>query len=69
MAIILRRGSAAIPAAANIELWNRTAEEIADWMIATDREKAEEVCRLLSARLASLIFFFTGHGLVENNHE
>jgi hypothetical protein len=39
MAIILRRGSATIPAAANIELWNRAAEEIADWMIAADREK------------------------------
>jgi hypothetical protein len=63
MAIILRRGSATVPAAADIDLWNRTGEEIADWMIAADREKALEVYRVLSARLASLIFFFSGHGI------
>jgi hypothetical protein len=65
MAIILRRGTASIPALANIDLWNRTAEEIADWMIAADREKTGEVWWLLGERLASSmsIVFFTGHGI------
>jgi hypothetical protein len=63
MAVILRRGSASVPAAANVGLWNRTAEEIADWMITADRGKARQVYRALSARLATLIFFFTGHGI------
>jgi hypothetical protein len=61
MAIILRRGTATIPAAANIDLWNRTAEEIADWMIAADREKTGEVWRLLGERLApSLLLLSSG---------
>jgi hypothetical protein len=67
MAIILRRGSVTIPTAVNIDLWSRTAEEIADWMIAADREKTGEVWRLLGERLASSmsIVFFTGH-CIEN---
>jgi hypothetical protein len=51
MAIILRRGSETVPAAANIDLWNRTAEEIVDWMIYTDRDKAAKVRWALGERL------------------
>ena len=40
MAVILRRGSETVPAAANMGLRNRTAEEIVDWMIYADRDKA-----------------------------
>ena len=66
MAIILRRGSVTIPTAVNIDLWSRTAEEIADWMIAADREKALEVYWALCARMPTMIFYFPSHGLVEN---
>ena len=64
MAIILRRGSATVPAAADIDLWNRTAEEIADWMIAADPEKAGKVCMALLERSSAssmAILYFPGH--------
>jgi hypothetical protein len=64
MAIILRRGSATIAAAANIDLWNRTADSIVEWLM-MDPDKATEVWSALSERLASSmsIVFFTGHGI------
>jgi hypothetical protein len=67
MAIILRRGTASIPTPAFIDLWNRTAEEIADWMVAADREKAHEVYWELCARMPTMVLYFPGHGIVENN--
>jgi hypothetical protein len=64
MAIILRRGTASIPAPANIALWNRTAEEIADWMIAADREKTGEVWRLLGERLAPSLMLLSSQSIL-----
>ena len=64
MAIILRRGSATIPAAANIDLWDRTAEEIADWMITADPDKAGKVCMAVLERSSAssmAILYFSGH--------
>ena len=64
MAIILRRGSETVPAAAEIDLSNRTAEEIADWMIAADPEKAGKVCMALLERSSAssmAILYFPGH--------
>jgi hypothetical protein len=51
MAVILRRGSETVPAAANMGLWNRTAEEIVDWMIYADRDKAAKIRWALGERL------------------
>jgi hypothetical protein len=64
MAIILRRGSATVPAAANMDLWNGNADTIVEWLM-VDPEKASEVWRALGERLASSmsIVFFTGHGI------
>ena len=54
-----------LPAAAKMDLWHQDPEEIADLLVAADREKAAEVWRMLGERLASSmsIFFFSGHGI------
>jgi hypothetical protein len=50
MAIILRRGSAAVPAAANVGLWNGNIESTIDRLMA-EPEKAAEIWRLLGEQL------------------
>jgi hypothetical protein len=49
--IILRRVSATVPAAANAGIWHQHPEEIAERLVAADREKAAEVWRALGAQL------------------
>ena len=60
--LFILRGRETVPAA-NIGIWHQHPEEIADLLVAADREKAGEVWRALLDRLASStsILFFSGH--------
>jgi hypothetical protein len=49
------------------DIWQKSADKIADWMIAADREKALEVYWELCARMPTMILYFPSHGVVENN--
>jgi len=64
VAIILRRGSATVPAAANMDLWNGNADTIVERLM-VNPDKATEVWRALGERLVSSmsILFFSGHGI------
>jgi hypothetical protein len=49
------------------DIWHESADKIADWMIAADREKAREVYWELCTRMPTMILYFPSHGVVENN--
>jgi hypothetical protein len=64
---ILRGTRGSVPAAANanVDIFSQPPEEIAERLVAADREKAGEVWRALGERLASSmsILFLSGHGI------
>jgi hypothetical protein len=63
--LFILRGRATVSAAANanVDIFSQPSEEIAERLVAADREKAGEVWRALLDRLASSmsILFFSGH--------
>jgi hypothetical protein len=47
-----------------MDIWHQTSEKIVDWMMAADREKTGEVCRLLVERLAPSLLLLSSRSIL-----